>query len=412
MDAVAVTGVGAVSALGLGAAALIDGVLEGRTGIGPIRCFDASGYRVRIAAEVHPFPEQTLGPREARRMSRCDRLAVLATTEALADAGLEGIAAGAAPPDRIAVVFGAGAGGMLETEAYFARYLAEGPGTRARVSPLGSQQPNATGDWIAARIGASGPKTTISTACSSSATAIGFAADLILEGEADIAIAGGAEALCQVTFAGFNSLRAVDPAGCRPFDVNRAGMSLGEGAAVLVLESLARARARDARLRSILLGYGISADAHHMTNPPPDGRGAAAALRQALAIAGVEPGEVDLVNAHGTGTRANDIAEANAIASVLGDRARDVPVHSMKSSVGHCLGASGAVEAVGTILSLERGAAPPTYGLESPDPELPPLGLVRGQPVRGDLRVAVSHSFAFGGNNTVLVFGRPGEEAA
>lgn len=395
------TGLGAITALGRGVRPLYQGALAGRSGIRPVELFDGSRYRASLAAEVPGIPDLDLGRREEKGMSRCDRLATVAAEEALEEAGLPD---GSIPPERMGIVLGAGAGGMFEAEGYFRRFIEEGPSTRARWRCLGSQLPNSATDWLAARLGLRGPKVTISTACSSSATAIGYGADLIRDGEADLIIAGGAEALCEVTFAGFNSLRAVDPEGCRPFDRDRKGLTLGEGAAVLILEGESRAASRGVRPLARVLGYGISADAHHMTNPPEDARGAVAALHQALRIAGVVPEEVDLVNAHGTGTLANDLAEARAVASVLGDRAPVVPLHSVKSSVGHCLGASGSVEAVVTILSLREGAVPPTFGLKNPDEALPRVDLVRGEPRRGEFRVGVSNSFAFGGNNTVLVF--------
>ncbi|MCZ6688214.1 MAG: beta-ketoacyl-[acyl-carrier-protein] synthase family protein [Planctomycetota bacterium] len=398
-ESVVITGIGAITAFGAGTGPLIDGLLSGRTGIRPIEIFDTSRYRTKVAAEISTIPELELNRREQKGMSRCDRLAVTAAEEALRAADWESI-----PSERIGIVFGAGAGGMLEAERYFRRFLEEGATTRARWRCLGSQLPNAATDWLAVRFGTKGPKATISTACSSSATAIGYGADLIRAGEADAILAGGAEALCEVTFAGFNSLRAVDPAGCRPFDRDRNGLSLGEGAAAILLERESLARSRGVKPLARMRGYGITADAHHMTTPPEDGRGATAAIRQALRTTGLEPEEVDFISAHGTATRANDVVEARAIARTFGESAAHTPVHSIKSSVGHCLGASGAVEAVALLLSLESGAVPATYGLEHQDESMPTLDLVRGSPRRRPLRIGMSNSFAFGGNNTVLIF--------
>jgi len=260
-------------------------------------------------------------------------------------------------------------------------------------------------DVVARRLDVRGPRTTIMTACSSSATAIGYAADRVRLGHVDVALAGGAEGLCRLTYAGFSSLRATSPEPCRPFDAERKGLSLGEGAAILVLESYEHARARGAEILALVAGYGVSADAYHMTAPHPEGDGAARAMRAALADAGLDPSQVDYVNAHGTGTTHNDAAESAAVRRVLGAHAERTPLSSIKSMLGHTLGAAGAIEAVASVLAIARGFIPPTVNLRTPDPA---FGLdyvpntARNQPVS----VVLSNSFAFGGNNTTLAFKR------
>jgi 3-oxoacyl-[acyl-carrier-protein] synthase II len=267
-------------------------------------------------------------------------------------------------------------------------------------------QPASVTDLVARRLGIVGPRTTIMTACSSSATAIGRAADLVRLGRVAVALAGGAEGLCRLTYAGFNALRAVSPEPCRPFDAERKGLSLGEGAAVLVLEEEMHARARGAEVLGFLAGWGMTADAHHMTAPHPEGDGAARAMLAALADAELAPEAIDYVNAHGTATPHNDAAEVLALRRVFGERAARLPVSSTKSMVGHTLGAAGAVEAVASLCALRGGYVPPTMGLERPDPAFGALDFVPGAAREARVGAVLSSSFAFGGNNTVLVFTR------
>jgi 3-oxoacyl-[acyl-carrier-protein] synthase II len=268
-----------------------------------------------------------------------------------------------------------------------------------------AHQPASVTDLVARRLGAHGPRSTIMTACSSSATAIGYAADRIRLGQVEVAIAGGAEGLCRLTFAGFSCLRATAPDPCRPFDAERKGLNLGEGAAVLVLEDYERARARGATVLALVAGCGITADAHHMTAPHPEGEGAARAMLAALDDARLPPGAVGYINAHGTATPHNDAAETAAIKTVLGARADRVPISSIKSMVGHTLGAAGAVEAVASVLTLARGFIPPTVNLQTPDPAFG-LDYVPGAARQVEVEVVLSNSFAFGGNNTTLAFTR------
>jgi 3-oxoacyl-(acyl-carrier-protein) synthase len=267
---------------------------------------------------------------------------------------------------------------------------------------LVSMPVHATADVLGSLLGCRGLRATLATACSSSANAIGLAADLIQEGRADAMLAGGADAHCKMTYAGFNSLQALDPQVCRPFDRRRAGLSLGEGAAMLVLEEEGRARKRGATVFAEFAGYGTSADAHHMTAPDPAGRGAVAAMRRALAEARVDPADVGYVNAHGTGTPQNDPIETRAVKTVFGEHARRLAVSSTKSQVGHCLGAAGAIEILATVLALHHGFVPPTVNLDEPDPECD-LDYVPGVARAERVRIALSNSYGFGGNNTSVV---------
>jgi 3-oxoacyl-[acyl-carrier-protein] synthase II len=394
-----VTGLGAACGFGAGVEALWAGLLGGATAITPFRRFDAASHRTGIAAEV-PGPLGAGAPpeRPGHRLSLADRFAVVAAAEALTQAGLAGDALAAA-----GVFFGSSTGGMWESERYYAHLLGCATG-RPQLSWLASQQYNGPGDAVARWAGAGGPVETLSSACTSGTVAIAAAADALRDGEVGLAIAGGSDSLCQLTYAGFNSLRAVDAEPCRPFRAERAGMSLGEGAAVLVLERLDHARARGAQPLAELLGAASTCDAHHMTAPSPDGRGAAAAVRQALADAGLDAAAVDFVNAHGTGTPLNDAAEWQALATVFGDRAAELPVAATKGSVGHLLGAAGAIEAVATVLSLLHHEVHPAPAGGSVDPQAP-ARVVLGEtvPIAAGA-VGLSLNLAFGGSNAALLF--------
>jgi 3-oxoacyl-[acyl-carrier-protein] synthase II len=392
MRRVAVTGLGVVSALGPDVAAFSDGLRAGRSGIAPLTLFDPRGFRARLAAQA-PEPTPPLPAEELATASRPDRFGLQAAFEAVAQAGLE-----PRDLDAAAVIFGTGTGGLNSTE----QFLRASDGDVALLVP---HQPASVTDLVARHLAIYGPRSTIMTACSSSATAIGYAADRIRLGHVDVALAGGAEGLTRLTCAGFGCLRATAPGDepCRPFDAERKGLTLGEGAAVLVLEELERARARGATVLALLGGWGITADAHHMTAPHPEGEGAARAMRAALADAGLVPEQIGYINAHGTGTPHNDAAETLAIKAVLGARAPSVPVSSIKSMVGHTLGAAGAIEAVASVLTLARGFIPPTVNLRVPDPAFG-LDYVPGQARQLQVEALLSSSFAFGGNNTVLAF--------
>ncbi len=414
---VAVSGIGAVCGLGWGVAPLWQGLRAGRAGFGTLRRFDPSAHRTHLAAEAGEPPAELASSIPGwRRLSIADRFAVFAAGEAMAGAGLAFPLAsgnGDAGPEEVGVYFGSSTGGMYESELFFAELLRDR--RRVRLSVLASQQVNSPGDAVARRLGVAGPVETLSSACSSGALALAAALDAVRSGEVEVAVAGGADSLCQLTYAGFNALRSVDETPCRPFRAGRAGMSFGEGAAVLVLEPLERVLARGATPLAELAGAGASCDAYHMTAPDPTGAGAAAALAAALADAGLPPEAVDFVNAHGTGTPLNDAAEWRALQRVFGERAGEIPLVATKALVGHLLGCSGALEAVATILCLQNGelhpAANGAAGYET-DPELP-VSLVTGEPLSMPAaRTAVSTSLAFGGSNAALVFCRWTDQAA
>ena len=399
---VAVTGLGVVTAIGGSRAEFGEHLFEGVCGIGPVRLFPTDGFPCRNAAQVEDGDlEDALRlakPRRPDRVSRCDLLGLKAAQEALEDAGLEG---GGFDPEAAGVVLGGGAGGMRSWERFRRKALA-GEG-RARPSPLLAASPCTLTDLVAGRYGLRGTRATITTACSSSTTAVGHGADLIRAGLQEIVVTGGSESLSELTFAGFNALRVMDPDRCRPFDRGRNGLSLGEGAAVLVLESFDRAVARGATVYAEVLGYAVNADAFHMTSPDPVAEGMFQVMRAALENAGVAPDEVDYVNAHGTATPVNDRLEVRALLRLF--EGKRPAVSSTKSQVGHCLGAAGAVETAASVLGLFEGRFPPTVRLEAPEPGWD-LDFVPGRSRRGKLEIAMVNNFAFGGNNTSLVLQR------
>lgn len=395
MTTIVVTGIGAVSGFGHGAQRLWSGLVSGDPAFRPIERFEASGHRTGIAAEVPDLAEH---PSTNRRLTLADRYAVVAAAEALAMAGIERLDAEAG------VFFGSSTGGMWESECFYEQRLDARAG-RARLSDLVSQQYDGPGSAVARAYGASGPVESVSSACTSGALAIGAALDALRAGECDIAVAGGSDSFCRLTHAGFNSLRSVDSTMARPFAGDRAGLTLGEGAGVLVLESLDRARARGAKPLALLRGFGSSCDAHHMTAPEPAGRGAAAAIEAALRDAGLGPDAVDFVNAHATATQLNDAAEWGGLVAVFGARAETIPVVCPKGAIGHLLGAAGAIEAVITIACLAAQTLPPLPAAPV-DPALP-ADVVRGTARAGlELVTGLSTNLAFGGSNTALIFAR------
>ncbi len=392
---VVVTGLGVVSPYGLGRAAFWAGLSAGRCAIGPVTLFEADGFRARIAAEV---PGDTLLPAASRRRSRADRLAIAAADEAVADAGLDRKTLRAA-----AVVVGGIGGGMLEVEAWYWRLRREGVDDPALRPALRSALPEAHADTLARRYGTTGPKETVVLACSSGSAALGLAADMILAGETAVALAGGVDALTRTCFMGFNALKLLDPEPCRPFARDRAGMSIGEGAGFVVLEDPAHAAARGVRPYAALAGYGLTTDAYHVTAPHPDAEGGVRAIVEALERAGVPPGAVGYVNAHGTGTVQNDRAEAVALRKVFGPES--VLVSATKSLIGHTMASAGALEAIATVLALAHDLVPPTAHLTDPDPEIPfDCVPVTARPAR--VQYALSNSFGFGGQNVSLLVGR------
>ena len=401
---VVITGLGTVNAVAHDPAEFAAALRNGVCGIGPITLFDTAGFCTRNGAQVRDFCPRDAIPRgmSLKRMSRSDVFALTAALQALSQAGLHPV------PDNLrqemGVVIGGGAGGLLEAESFYRDYLQRG-GRRARFSRLSGVSCAATANHLTTLLGLYGPKATIMTACSSGATAIGLGRDLIRNGAAKAMVAGGTEPLCRMTFSSFNALKAIDPEYCRPFSGNRAGLTLGEAAGILILESLAGARQRGAAVLAEVLGYGVTCDAHHMTAPDIGASGAVRAMREALRDACLGPEAVDYINAHGTATPPNDRMETRAIKEVFGARARRIPVSSTKSMHGHTLGASGALEAVVSVLAIAEGFIPPTIHCETPDPECDLDYVTTGaRPVAPD--VVLSNSFAFGGNNTSVIFGR------
>lgn len=403
---VVVTGAGVLSPLGADVEATWVGLVAGRSGVGPITQFDASGFDVRIAAEIPDFDAASrFGKRRARHLDRVVQLALAATAEAVESAKLDV----GADPTRVGVVYGTGIGGI--------RSLEEGTAVMHRrgaewISPytLPMMLPNMAAGQIAMEWGARGYNSCTVTACSASAQAIGEAFDLIRLGRVDTVICGGSEsAICAIGIAGFAAMKALstrndDPASAsRPFDADRDGFVMGEAAATLILEEREAALRRGAPILAEVAGYGATSDAYHMTSPHPEGDGAVRAMRLACADAGVSPAEVGYVNAHGTSTPPNDRTETLAAKAVFG--AGVPPMSSTKSMTGHTLGAAGALESVVCIQVLATGWAPPTINLEHRDPECD-LDYVAGQARRVDADVVMTNSFGFGGHNATLVFRR------
>lgn len=398
---VVVTGRGLCTPAGQSVDALWSALLDGKSLAGPVTLFDAADHRVSIACEVRDFdPESVVGVKEARRTDRVALFALAAAGQALAEAGdLQ------TDPARVAVVAGSGIGGIRTLEDQVALYTERGPD---RVSPflVPMMMPNAAAATIAIHHGFTGPNLAVATACATGANAIGEGFRLIRDGRADVVVCGGTEAcVSPVALAAFARMGALsknpDAAGAsRPFDVDRDGFVMGEGAGFVVLESLEHAAARSARSYGEVLGYAANCDAHHITAPRPDGAGAVACIEAALADAGVDADRIGHVNAHGTSTPYNDAAEAEALAKVFGSGA--VPVTSIKGVTGHLIGAAGAVEAIATLLSVEQGVVPPVANFASTDL---PVDVVAGEPRSIERRAALSTSFAFGGHNAALVFG-------
>lgn len=408
MRRVVVTGLGTVNALGNSVAECWPRVKDGENGIGPITRFDVSDYPCRIAGELKGFrPDASMDAREARRMDRFTQYAVAAAVEAMKEAGL---APGGYDPDRIGVVLGNGIGGIETLENNFTRLLAKG--NRA-VHPLlvPMMIANEAPGNVAIRFDARGPCYCVVTACASANDALADAFRFIRDGTADLMIAGGTEAPITPTgLSGFCQLQAVSmkrndapEIASRPFDKDRDGFVMAEGAGLLVLEEAEHAARRGARILAEMAGWGATCDANHLTAPHPEGRGAAQAMRAALALAGMKPEEVDYVNAHGTSTPINDPVETLAIKTAFGDQARRLKVSSTKSMTGHALGAAGGIEAVLTVLALRDQFFPPTRNLEEPDPRCD-LDYVPGKGVPGRIRAAASNALGFGGHNSVLLF--------
>lgn len=399
---VAVTGMGCITAIGKNLPEFTSNLFQGTCGIKEISLFDVSGYTCRLGGQVST---DQLGAqfksRELKRISRCDLLGLIAAKEAVADADLDWRSY---DKEKVGVIIGGGAGGMLSWEKF--RKNLWHKRTRLEPSLVLASAPCTLTDLIANRYGLGGMRATITTACSSSANSIGYAFDLISCGQQDLAVTGGSEALSELTFAGFNALKVMSPEACRPFDKDRRGLSLGEGAGILILEEYEHAQERGAVIYAEIMGYAVNADAYHMTSPDPEGTGMTRVMTLALDRCGIDKDRVDYINAHGTATKINDRTEAQAIQNVFGKRsAVDLSVSSTKSMVGHCLGSAGSIEAIAAVTALYHQNAPPTAHLKTPDPECR-LKHVMGGSRKEPIRYALSNSFAFGGNNTALLFKR------
>ncbi len=408
MRRVVVTGLGAVTPLGNDWRSTWDAAVSGRSGIGFITSFDASGFPVRVAAEVKDFdPAGVVGPKEARRLDRNVLLAVAAATEAVADASLDSVY----EPGRVGVLFGSAIGGVSGVAEQNNVLRDRGPD---RVSPyfIPSVLVDAASGQIALTLGIRGPNYAPVSACATGSTAIGEAAELIKRGDADAVLAGGGEAcLHPLILAGFCAMRGLaaeedhPPRASRPFDATRAGFVMGEGAGVLVLEELEAAQARGAHVYAEVLGYGASNDAYHLATPDPASTGVTEMMRAALEGAGVKPEQVGYINAHGTSTPLGDAAETRAIKEVFGDHAYRLAVSSTKSVMGHCFGAAGAIEAMMCVLALHDGVLPPTINYETPDPQCD-LDYVPNEARHVQVDVALSNAMGLGGHNGCVLFGR------
>ena len=404
-----ITGLGAVTPLGNDAETTWQNLIAGRSGAGEITQFDSSRYSVHFACEVKDFdPTDFIDRKQARRMDRFAHLVVAAARQAEADSGLSI----ESEPDRVGAAIATGIGGLKAFQDCHSELLERGPD---RVNPFSIPEiiPNMGAAWVSMQLGTQGPLSSQCTACAASNMAIGDGLDAIRLGRADVMLCGGTEApVTEVGIAGFSAMRALsrrndDPqAASRPFDSARDGFVMGEAGAVVVLEELEHARARGAKVYAELLGYGVSSDARHITEPDPSGLNPARAMTMAFGDASVDPSEIDYINAHGTSTPLGDSAETRVIKIALGEEnARQTPISSTKGATGHCLGAAGAVEAIFSILAIERGVLPPTINYDDPDPECD-LDYIPNESREADVRTTVSNSFGFGGHNATVVFRR------
>ena len=396
---VAITGLGVFSGGCKNVTAFTDALLNSTSGIGQIDLFDVSAFPSSIGCQVKGYdPADYFDGKTLRKLSRADQFAVIAAAEAIRDSGVSGCYSAY----DMGVSMGAGAAGMFQAEQWLKFHYT---GLEAPPELLRGLLPDATTTVLARTFGLAGYQGTVTTACSSSATAIGWGADLVATGQQKAVLAGGSDALSILTYAGFNALHVVDAEPCSPFSLGRQGISLGEGAACLVLEAEADALARGARIYGLILGYALAGEAWHMTAPEPSGVAAARVMKDAMRSAGVETGQVGWVNAHGTGTPLNDVVESNAMKLVFGNHVANVPLVSTKAMTGHCLGAAGAVEALATVIALDQHIIPRTLNFRGRDPECD-LDYCHDGPRPDDSELAISNSFAFGGNITSLVLAR------
>ncbi|HDS05605.1 MAG TPA: beta-ketoacyl-[acyl-carrier-protein] synthase family protein [Deltaproteobacteria bacterium] len=407
---IAVTGLGTINALAKNICGFNKALREGVCGIGPLDLFDTKEFRTKNGGQIKGFiPREYIpGQYSLKRMSRADQLSFAAALEALSDAGLHPVPAQL--KEKMGVAIGGGSGGLFEAENFYSDLLKKGS-SRSRFSALSSVYCASSADRIASAFGLAGPKTTFMTACSAGGTALGYARDLLAGNHASIMLAGGVEPMCRITYAAFNALQSVEPDVCRPFDRDRAGLSLGEAAAIMVLEPLDEALARGAKIYAEILGYGISCDSFHMTAPDEKASGAVRCMQAALKDAVLSLDDIDYINAHGTATPVNDITETKAIKEVFGRRAYEIPVSSTKSMHAHTLGAAGALEGIVSVLALQNDFIPPTINYSKRDP-LCDLDYVTEGTRKANLRAVLSNSFAFGGNNTTVIFGKYSERGA
>lgn len=404
---VVVTGLGSVTPFGVGRYSLFDALIAGKSAVSLVSSFDTSDFKTKIAAEIKNFDPDPYFPKsETRRMDRFTQFAAVAAKDALFDAKLD---LDSLDKNRAGIVLGSGFGGITTTLEQHKILLERGA---KRVSPMCVPMmiPNMAAGTLAILFGLRGPNETVCTACASSSHAIAAAFKMIQNGKADLMICGGSEApVNPLILAAFSSMNALSKRNdepekaSRPFDKDRDGFVLGEGAGILVLESLEHAKARKAAVYAEIAGAGSSADAFHITSPDPDGFGAESAMRAALADAGITPDKISAVVSHGTGTIANDVTETKALKAVLGENACKIPVNSIKSMLGHALGAAAALEAVSAVSSLIEGIIPPTINLENPDPECD-LDYVPNTARKVSLKYVMTDSFGFGGQNSVLIF--------
>lgn len=404
---VVITGLGLITPLGIGVESSWKAFIEGRSGIGRITCFDASDLPVQIAGEVKDFdPSLYMEQKEIKKMDRFIHFALAASTMAIEDSGLKITDENA---ERVGVIIGSGIGGLPAIEHYHRVYIEKG---YRRITPFFIPMLiiNLASGQVSIRFGAKGPNSAVATACATGSHAIGDAFRIIQRGDADVIIAGGTESvITPLAIGGFAVMKALSTRNneperaSRPFDIDRDGFVMGEGAGIVVLESLDSAKARGARIYAEIIGYGMTSDAYHITAPAPGGEGAATCMSLALKDAGVLPDVVDYINAHGTSTKYGDEIETAAIKKVFGDHAYRLAVSSTKSMTGHLLGAAGGVEAVVTILSIYNDLIPPTINLDNPDPECD-LDYVPHKARHRNIDFALSNSFGFGGTNACLLF--------
>ena len=408
MNRVVVTGMGAITPIGNDVESFWNGLKEKKVGIGPITYFDTAEYKAKLAAQVKEFdPKQYMDPKAARRMETFSQYAVAAAKQALEDAGIDMTKE---DPYRVGVCVSSRIGSLQAVEREYKKLLEKGPG---RVNPLlvPLMISNMAAGNVSIQFGLKGKSINVVTACATGTHSIGEAMRSIQHGEAEVMVAGGAESsITPIGVAGFTALTALsaseDPMRASiPFDKERSGFVMGEGAGVVVLESLEHAKARGAKIYAELAGYGATSDAFHITSPAEDGRGAAMAMKFAMDDAGVKPQEIDYINAHGTGTHHNDLFETLAIKTALGDHARQVKISSTKSMVGHLLGAAGGVEFIACVKSIEDGFVHATAGLLVDDPECD-LDYVKGDGIPMEVRCAISNSLGFGGHNASLLVKR------